>query len=609
MKKFISAVIASAVAVSALVPVFAENTFSDVPGENYSWAYSYVEEMVERGFIRGYEDGTFRPGNAVSRMDAFSLFARLMGSNAKENETELELAKEEYAELLSKYELEYAEGDVAFMLSRGVITERDLDTYLKGTKKKGAMQRYEAAILITKAMLGEQEAKDEVLVDMDYSDVADIPKSARQYVYYVSQKGVMSGMGNGEFSPNSDVLRGQIAVMLSKTAELADYKFEKASILSIDTRSKNLKVKNTSGSSFMIGYDGKTVFSKDGKTVEDTELKQGQEIVLTYLTSGDDTRLAFVDVARGDIDEKKSVIFKDYSNKGGTVSLMAIDPKTDSVKTYTCSGSVVVTAEGRSINMNNIKVGSYITIGLVDDTVVEIEVMQKNAKINAEIEKISSFGTVTISSTETEYDGMTLSFAQDAMITKNGDTAGVSELGRGDSVQLTLESGLISKVIANSVTKTVTGVLKGINITDTPTITVNRDGTEYTFDITVAAEIFLNDEKAKLSDLAIGNTVAVTAESNVVKKITVTNTAGSLNAVKVAGKVVGVYESNINIETETGETLTVSCTRTTRVCIVPTLGDYAIKMINNGDTIEAYGEYVNGAFFVAEGIIVIASSK
>ena len=38
MKRFMSAVIASAVAVSALVPVFAEDTFTDVHGENYSWA-------------------------------------------------------------------------------------------------------------------------------------------------------------------------------------------------------------------------------------------------------------------------------------------------------------------------------------------------------------------------------------------------------------------------------------------------------------------------------------------------------------------------------------------------------------------------------------------
>ena len=79
MKKLTSAIIAFAISVSALVPVFAADTFKDVNSKSYSWAYGAVEDMVERGIISGYEDGTFRPGNSVSRMDAFALFSRLIG--------------------------------------------------------------------------------------------------------------------------------------------------------------------------------------------------------------------------------------------------------------------------------------------------------------------------------------------------------------------------------------------------------------------------------------------------------------------------------------------------------------------------------------------------
>ena len=189
MKKPISMLLASAIAISSAIPVFAADTFTDVKTTgDYSWAYEYVENMADMGLISGYEDGSFRPANPVSRMDAFALFARIIGSNNAVNKATLEFAKAKYADVLADYDLSYVEGDVAFMLSRGILSEDELDTYFAGKKKTEPMPRYEAAILITKAMLAEEEATSEVLLDMEYTDVAEIPKNARQYVYYVSQR-------------------------------------------------------------------------------------------------------------------------------------------------------------------------------------------------------------------------------------------------------------------------------------------------------------------------------------------------------------------------------------------------------------------------------------
>ena len=92
MKKIVSILLASAVSLSSVLPVFAESTFSDVNG-NYAWAYDYVEDMAAKGLISGYEDGTYRPGKRVSRMEAFALFARLMGSNSEINKDVLESFK------------------------------------------------------------------------------------------------------------------------------------------------------------------------------------------------------------------------------------------------------------------------------------------------------------------------------------------------------------------------------------------------------------------------------------------------------------------------------------------------------------------------------------
>ncbi|HPP44090.1 MAG TPA: S-layer homology domain-containing protein, partial [Caldisericia bacterium] len=47
--------------------VFAQAKFPDVP-ESY-WAYKEINKLVELGILKGYPDGTFKPGNNVTRAE------------------------------------------------------------------------------------------------------------------------------------------------------------------------------------------------------------------------------------------------------------------------------------------------------------------------------------------------------------------------------------------------------------------------------------------------------------------------------------------------------------------------------------------------------------
>lgn len=611
MKKTISMLLASAMAFSAAIPAFAADTFTDVNENSYGWAYEYVEDMAEKGLISGYEDGTFKPGKSVSRMEAFALFARLMGSNNEVNAETVELAKEKYADVLNKYELSYAEGDVAFMLYRGVLSESELDTYFKGTKKSEAMPRYEAAILITKAMLAEEAATSEVLIDMDYTDVSNIPKNARQYVYYVSQKGIMSGMGDGAFSPETAVLRGQVAVMLSKTVDSANYYFETAKLTSVDTSSKNIKIKDYSEA---IGYTENTKFYKDGEEVDASALKAGQTVVLTYSEYDGGVRLAFADVLVTEIDSTKSAIFKGYASSGGKLSVTVMDPATAKTASYNCSPNVTVTLNGTDSDLNKLKGDEYVTLGFAGDNVVEISTMQTSETIkDAVLEEINPLGTITIGHSNEKYDGQTFVLASGASIYKNGDTSEFSKLYRGDTLIVTLEYGVVSKLVATSTTKTVSGVIKSYTISSSPTLTIKSDGEEYTYDIPSGVEITINGETAKLADFEIGSSVKLTIESDAVKKITASSNAGTTTGSSVTGVVTAVNSSaNVIIVTysEAGSDTTtyVTCTNNTKYYVIPTLSEYSLKQIKVGDTVVAYGAYQNG-IFVSTGITVTPSAN
>ncbi len=79
MRKRISVFVLAAVMIlSCISGVQAEEKqFTDM--NNSHWAYGLVQQLVEEGIINGYEDGTFRPENTVTRAE----FAKLFGKGSK----------------------------------------------------------------------------------------------------------------------------------------------------------------------------------------------------------------------------------------------------------------------------------------------------------------------------------------------------------------------------------------------------------------------------------------------------------------------------------------------------------------------------------------------
>ncbi len=63
----------------------ATNSFSDISGH---WAESYINEAAARGWIKGYEDDTFRPDRLITRAETMTLVNRVL-QRAPENEEDL----------------------------------------------------------------------------------------------------------------------------------------------------------------------------------------------------------------------------------------------------------------------------------------------------------------------------------------------------------------------------------------------------------------------------------------------------------------------------------------------------------------------------------------
>ncbi|MBR2846747.1 MAG: S-layer homology domain-containing protein [Clostridia bacterium] len=83
MKRFVSLILMLAVLLSCTA-VFAATGFTDMDAGH--WAMPSVEKLVSEGTIRGYEDGSFRPDNTVTRAE----FVKMIGKGSEKREEEFD---------------------------------------------------------------------------------------------------------------------------------------------------------------------------------------------------------------------------------------------------------------------------------------------------------------------------------------------------------------------------------------------------------------------------------------------------------------------------------------------------------------------------------------
>ena len=53
-------------------------TTSFVDSDSITWSAPYVAKAVELGFVNGYGDNSFKPDSPITRAEAFTIFARVL---------------------------------------------------------------------------------------------------------------------------------------------------------------------------------------------------------------------------------------------------------------------------------------------------------------------------------------------------------------------------------------------------------------------------------------------------------------------------------------------------------------------------------------------------
>ena len=181
-------------------PFGVEHKFTDIASY---WGATYVDFLHNAGITTGYEDGTFRPDQKISRQQFAVMLYRYLGLDETKY-ADVELPFADNGKLA-----EYAIPAIKALYTEGIIngsTGKDGKLYFN---PNSSLTRAQAA-----TMIGRTQEKGYAAVDLAFTDAAKIPGYATAYIRTMAAQGIISGYTDGSFKPNNPITRGQMAKIL-----------------------------------------------------------------------------------------------------------------------------------------------------------------------------------------------------------------------------------------------------------------------------------------------------------------------------------------------------------------------------------------------------------
>jgi hypothetical protein len=171
-------------------------TFSDL--NNNHRFYNEISYLLAREVITGFQDGSFRPSDKVTRAQAAIMIGRALDLDGTKRTTGFKDVGTSSA----------ASGYIASAVERGIITGFKDNTY----RPNDPVTRGQMAIFIARAY----DLKNEAQVSF-----SDVPKGSASYVYIqrILAEGITTGYNDGTFKPERELIRSDFAAFMARALD------------------------------------------------------------------------------------------------------------------------------------------------------------------------------------------------------------------------------------------------------------------------------------------------------------------------------------------------------------------------------------------------------
>lgn len=171
--------------------------FTDTHGH---WAQKNIENLAERGALRGYADGSFKPEHTISRAEFTAILVRALGLTA------------EGSNIFGDTAGHWAEGDISAAYSFGIIQGVDPSTFAPDD----AITREQIAVMLVHTL---QLDADTVSSKGKFADQDEIAPWAQKAFITAVEYGLISGYPNRTIKPKSFATRAEAITLIWRAIE------------------------------------------------------------------------------------------------------------------------------------------------------------------------------------------------------------------------------------------------------------------------------------------------------------------------------------------------------------------------------------------------------
>ncbi|MGI6713390.1 MAG: S-layer homology domain-containing protein [Bacillota bacterium] len=329
----------------------------DVKGH---WAEYFILKMNIKGFIKGYEDGTFKPSNTISKLEAIVMLVRSLGWEDEASKAEISAPVKQAKKIPS-----WAAGHVQIAFEKGILTEGELKSF----RPNQGVKRIEVAAMIVRALKLDQENKDEIAIK--FLDNQDIPKDLYDVVVLMVATGIMQGTPENLFRPNKPVTRAEMAVLIDRIDGKGDNTLEEISGFISAVGDDSITIKKFGWTKELKFSEHVTVYlDNKGANIED--LKEGYRAKLTLNENNEVTFISAIST----IEEKTSMKGKITEIVLGTKPELTIESNGKQY-TFKVSNNTDIEINEKEVFLSQLEIGWEATVYSKANLAVEIIVELK----------------------------------------------------------------------------------------------------------------------------------------------------------------------------------------------------------------------------------------
>lgn len=447
----------------------ASSRFSDVVAGH--WAEKHITKLALQGILKGGTDGKFNPNNSVSRQEAVIIALRFMGIADEASPTDVIVIP---SDLVIKND--YKHYINLALKKKLLIVDEEIAIANKETGKQWGSSpatREWMTRLLVRAIGKEADAKQSASQATSFSDDSKIDAKLRGYVNVANTTGIMKGVTETKFEPQSVVTRATASTLFSRAEAnfSVAYSGQVSGVLMTITADKLTLLHQDGVMKDYAFTPTSSIYRFDSEQVSTlANLRLFGEV---NLINNSDGSILYVEQTS---DTPK---VKTYE---GTLTLVSESKNRltvlidDEYKIFNYDPAhlpLITDTNGQSITLANLPVN--VNVKLTVDTVRAdgkiVAVSVKQSVINK-----SGSGTVAAWNAETRslqvkdsVSGNTDSFtvADNAPIRQNGVNQLPNQLKVGDTISYEVKTGSVSSIVITKTEKpSVTGLFMSINKTD-----------------------------------------------------------------------------------------------------------------------------------------------